>query len=525
MRSELVALNSHCSLSSKCQLCDHLGYRSFHNQTDPKSKLKNVFLSKLGSLVVLPCSSLELENFDQIISGQEKSFAYVILFRKWRTLSLAEKEKLKQLKLAIVFDKIHQLKTADVPDTVELYLVLTRTSWNVSSWEKLDSPLKSKVYFFFPGNPYNKSNLFDAKEIFKITRFLSQAQPQSSFKTPFGHDLLDVRNHEHLDWVLSETKSFEANSSLKKPSISVIIPTYNRSALLKKVLLSLQRQKMPQEDFEILIIDDGGNDGTEQMIRKFSKTFPSLNIRYFFVPRNLSVRTLYNSNRAGPIRNLGAKKARGDLFLFLDSDILMPDSYLLEIKKEHQEFDVVVPKRIYLNKETSSQEEVDLSSLQVKDHMVIKWQSHLSDFYSTSDWGSLPLPWKYFMTYCLSVKKEIFLKSGGFRTNYISYGYEDLDWGFRVVQSRARLKYINREIFHLYHFDGESEYTLFEDFRRFQLAMTSRMFVAQNAPLEGEYLINMTRLRTPLQKNYFLFYSVLWKSFNALRKVKWMHLS
>lgn len=85
--------------------------------------------------------------------------------------------------------------------------------------------------------------------------------------------------------------------------ISVIIPTYNRARLLGEALESVLRQEEPA--FEILVVDDGSTDETDELLRKHGDR----------------VRVLRQENR-GPAaaRNLGIEQARGDYIAFLDSD-------------------------------------------------------------------------------------------------------------------------------------------------------------------------------------------------------------
>ena len=85
--------------------------------------------------------------------------------------------------------------------------------------------------------------------------------------------------------------------------VSVIIPTYNRKALLSRALRSVLAQN--DAAFEIIIVDDGSTDGTREMIEK---DFPS--VHYF-----------YQANQ-GPAaaRNRGIERARGEWIAFLDSD-------------------------------------------------------------------------------------------------------------------------------------------------------------------------------------------------------------
>jgi glycosyltransferase involved in cell wall biosynthesis len=90
-------------------------------------------------------------------------------------------------------------------------------------------------------------------------------------------------------------------------SISVVIPTYNRLPYLRAAVASAREQTRPPE--EILIVDDGSTDGTEQ----FARSLPA------------PVRYLRQAN-AGPAaaRNQGFRAATGDWIALLDSDDWWP---------------------------------------------------------------------------------------------------------------------------------------------------------------------------------------------------------
>ena len=49
--------------------------------------------------------------------------------------------------------------------------------------------------------------------------------------------------------------------------LSVIIPTYNRSDVLKKCLKALNAQTLPKTAFEVIVIDDGSTDTTEEIVK------------------------------------------------------------------------------------------------------------------------------------------------------------------------------------------------------------------------------------------------------------------
>jgi glycosyltransferase involved in cell wall biosynthesis len=94
-------------------------------------------------------------------------------------------------------------------------------------------------------------------------------------------------------------------SSNNIPFISVVIPTYNRAGLIKKTIECVLAQTY--RDFEIIIIDDGSKDNTNEVAASFNNK----NIRYIKHPKNLG---------ATAARNTGIKAAGGEWIAFLDSD-------------------------------------------------------------------------------------------------------------------------------------------------------------------------------------------------------------
>ena len=89
------------------------------------------------------------------------------------------------------------------------------------------------------------------------------------------------------------------------PFFSVIIPTYNRSESLKKAVDSVLAQTF--KDFEILIMDDGSDDDTSDVINEF---------------KDARVIYQWDFNFGGPARprNRGLKLAKGEWLCFLDAD-------------------------------------------------------------------------------------------------------------------------------------------------------------------------------------------------------------
>jgi glycosyltransferase involved in cell wall biosynthesis len=110
-------------------------------------------------------------------------------------------------------------------------------------------------------------------------------------------------------------KTIKSTASYNK-TVSICIPTYNRKEYLRETIDSILAQTY--KDFEIVIVDDGSTDGTEEMIRKLD--FP---ITYYWQP---------NSGDAAA-RNKLIELARGKYVSFIDSDdLLMPDAIERMIK-------------------------------------------------------------------------------------------------------------------------------------------------------------------------------------------------
>lgn len=104
---------------------------------------------------------------------------------------------------------------------------------------------------------------------------------------------------------------------------SFIIPVYNRPDEIDELLQSLAVLQY-NSPFEIVIIEDGSSITCEDILLKYKN---ELNISYFFKP----------NSGPGDSRNFGMQKAKGDYFLILDSDCILPANYLNEVEKSLNE--------------------------------------------------------------------------------------------------------------------------------------------------------------------------------------------
>lgn len=92
------------------------------------------------------------------------------------------------------------------------------------------------------------------------------------------------------------------------PFLSVVIPTRNRRESLLRLLASLERQTVPAGSFEVVVVDDGGTDGTASALEALDAPFPL---------------RLVPGAGDGPAvaRNAGARAAAHGLVVFLDDDV------------------------------------------------------------------------------------------------------------------------------------------------------------------------------------------------------------
>ena len=96
---------------------------------------------------------------------------------------------------------------------------------------------------------------------------------------------------------------------------SVIIPTFNRKQLLLKTLEGLEKQSISHDIFEVIVVDDGSNDGTLEHLNQNSFKFAL---------------TFLRQSNQGPAaaRNNGAEKAAGTVLAFIDDDAIPCENWL-----------------------------------------------------------------------------------------------------------------------------------------------------------------------------------------------------
>ncbi len=105
---------------------------------------------------------------------------------------------------------------------------------------------------------------------------------------------------------------------MTSPLFSIFIPTYNRADTLPRALESVAAQQF--RDFELIIVDDGSDDGTEKLLTRWKSGF------------NGKVRLFRQENQGKHVAyNLAVREAEGELLVLLDSDDVMLPQALSEL--------------------------------------------------------------------------------------------------------------------------------------------------------------------------------------------------
>ena len=216
-------------------------------------------------------------------------------------------------------------------------------------------------------------------------------------------------------------------------TFSIIIPTYNRRNQIIDTLEKLSQQKYDKDGFEVVVIDDGSNDGTTDAVSLFKKK------------SNIDINLISQMNK-GPAhaRNAGIEISKYEYIVFLDSDCYpMEDDWLLKINNKVNDIcskgfdDFLLGGRIIMPTDTLSQKFI-----------------YILDGYGTPDLGQVGFEKQgdfiSFPTTNLIVPKNTFRSVGGFDENIIFGSGEDTDFCFRLWKS-GRAVFVYEPSIYIFH--------------------------------------------------------------------------
>jgi len=211
---------------------------------------------------------------------------------------------------------------------------------------------------------------------------------------------------------------------------SVIIPSYNRRATLEMVLRGLEQQTLPSDSFEVIVVLDGSTDDSAAMLERRQASGRLTYLRWHWQP---------NSGQAAA-RNTGVSLAQARVVLFLDNDIVPePDLLAAHLRWHTQNTSLAVLGDCRIVHEPPA----SLCHL----GMWAWWE----DLYHRRGLPGRQPGYRDFCAGNVSLRREDFLRVGGFDADFRGYGGEDYELGYRLLRAGVRLVADRRAQAHHYH--------------------------------------------------------------------------
>ncbi len=194
-----------------------------------------------------------------------------------------------------------------------------------------------------------------------------------------------------------------------KPSVSVIIPCYNAEKTVLRTLEALDKQTI--KGFEVVLVDDGSADSTAEAAKSFS-------------PKNFKLAVLAEKH-AGPAaqRNCGAKKAKGEMLLFTDSDCVPDKNWVEEMMKPFSDKSIVGVSGTYRTLNN------DKLVARFEGYEIAKRHERMAKQKYTNFIGS----------FSAGYRKNIFKKFGGFSSDFKRADAEDPELSFKIAKAGYKM--------------------------------------------------------------------------------------
>jgi GT2 family glycosyltransferase len=254
------------------------------------------------------------------------------------------------------------------------------------------------------------------------------------------------------------------------PFVSVVVPTYRRPTVLASTLDALLAVEHPAERYEVIVVDDGPDDATERAV-KGSADARAATDRVVYVAQH--------RGGAATARNTGARRASGQVLIFVDDDITVrPDHvnrHLAVLCDDRQalvngHWEFSPPVRAALEATPFGRFRIEVEEW-VKDTLPKETLE-----------GGRVVPSA--VTACnLGVWRDFFWTVGGFDEGFPFAGYEDQEFSYRAVAAGASL-YYDRSI-RLLHNDQRMTLEQFCGRQR-QGAMTAALLATKHPEFFGD---------------------------------------
>lgn len=188
------------------------------------------------------------------------------------------------------------------------------------------------------------------------------------------------------------------------PRLTVVIPVFNGSALLKQALEAMSGSLV--KPFEVLVVDDCSTDDSAAVAQRYG------------------AQVLRTERQSGPARarNLGAQAAKGDVLFFLDADVCVhPETIELVLEAfTDPELDALIG--------SYDDDPAEPDFLSQYKNLMHCFVHHTSRSEACTFWSG-----------CGAIRREVFLSYSGFDESYARPAIEDIELGYRLTEAGRRI--------------------------------------------------------------------------------------
>jgi glycosyltransferase involved in cell wall biosynthesis len=217
--------------------------------------------------------------------------------------------------------------------------------------------------------------------------------------------------------------------------LTIIIPTYNRSALLSRTLSSLVVQS--RQDFLVVVVDHGSTDDTKALAKSFR---PQLHLDYYCILRA--------RDDPGFPRDFGVRRTTTPLITFLDCGIVVPTYYVDAHIRFHQQYEHTVGFGLYHGHKITSIQDNRWNDILVQVEQIdqasefFPQDRSLRDHRAGARLENVPhFTWLYAWSGNMSMTTEDYWTVGGFDREFI-YGFEDCDLCYRMFKCDIQFRLV-----------------------------------------------------------------------------------
>lgn len=200
------------------------------------------------------------------------------------------------------------------------------------------------------------------------------------------------------------------------PSISVVVPSRQRRETVRRLLAALVRQTLPASRFEVIVVVNGPDDGTAQMVSTFEAPF--------------TLRAIESQSGRAVACNTGARAAAGDLIVLLDDDMEPYPGCIEAHLAAH-------PPGSSLGVVGAAPIPADASSPALVRYRARGFAHKLGMLAAHGD----GLPFHKVYTGNFSIRRDMFLDAGGYDEAFRRYGHEDYELALRLSRAGVRFAF------------------------------------------------------------------------------------